>query len=66
MAQPVNPNHPSLIDSAHVVDEMLGVINVPNSVWIDENGMIVRSAEPAWPDRDAPLPRGTFRPRYRA
>jgi hypothetical protein len=51
---PVKPNHPSLIDSAHVVDEMLGVINVPNSVWIDENGMIVRPAEPAWPDRDAP------------
>jgi hypothetical protein len=48
------PDHPSLIDSAHVVDELLGVINVPNSVWIDEKGMIVRPAEPAWPDRDSP------------
>jgi hypothetical protein len=48
------PNHPSLIDSAHRVDELLGVVNVPNGIWIDENGMIVRPAEPAWPYRDGP------------
>jgi len=48
------PNHPSLIDSAHRVDELFGVINVPNSVWIDEQGMIVRPVEAAWPPRDAP------------
>jgi tetratricopeptide (TPR) repeat protein len=46
------PSHPSLIDQAHVVDERFGVVNVPNSVWIDEDGMIVRPAEPAHPGRN--------------
>jgi hypothetical protein len=45
------PTHPSLVDRAHVVDELLGVVNVPNGVWIDEDGMIVRPAEPAQPGR---------------
>lgn len=45
------PEHPSLIDQAHVLDELLGVINVPNAVWIDEEGMIVRPPEPAYPHR---------------
>jgi hypothetical protein len=44
-----NPTHPSLIDRAHLCDELLGIVNVPSSVWIDEHGMIVRPAEPAWP-----------------
>ncbi len=49
------PPHPSLIDVAHVVDERFGVVNIPNSVWIDEAGAIVRPAEAAWPDApDAP------------
>jgi len=42
------PQHPSLIDVAHLVDERFGVVNIPNSVWIDEDGVIVRPAEPAW------------------
>ena len=46
-----NPTHPSLIDRAHLVDELFGVVNVPNGVWIDEQGMIVRPAEPAHPGR---------------
>jgi hypothetical protein len=58
------PEHPSLIDSAHVIDELLGVVNVPSGVWIDETGMIVRPPEPAWPGRtpvldamdDLPIP----------
>ena len=25
-----HPEHPSLIDSAHVLDELFGVVNVPN------------------------------------
>jgi hypothetical protein len=45
-------DHPSLIDQAHVVDELFGMVNVPNGVWIDEAGMIVRPAEPAHPGRN--------------
>jgi len=45
----VHPTHPSLIDQAHVCDELFGFVNVPNGVWIDEEGMIVRPAEPAMP-----------------
>ena len=45
--------HPSLIDSAHVVDSLFGVINVPSGVWIDEDGTIVRPPEPAHPWRPA-------------
>lgn len=41
------PEHPSLIDQAHVLDELLGVVNVPNGVWIDEAGVLVRPVEPA-------------------
>ncbi len=43
------PAHPSLVDSAHVTDELFGFVNVPNAVWIDENGVLVRPAEPAFP-----------------
>ena len=45
------PDHPSLIDQAHILDELLGVVNVPNAVWINEDGMIVRPVEPAYPHR---------------
>ena len=50
-----HPDHPSLIDSAHVVDELFGMVNVPNAVWIDEDGMIVRPAEPAFPGKNPVL-----------
>ena len=43
------PSHPSLIDQSHVTDELFGFINVPNAVWIDEQGVIVRPSEPAMP-----------------
>ena len=39
------PEHPSLIDHSHVVDELFGIVNVPSSVWIDEQGVIVRPVE---------------------
>jgi len=41
--------HPSLIDEAHLLDELLGIVNVPSGVWIDEQGTIVRPPEPAVP-----------------
>ena len=43
-----NPQHPSLIDTEHVLERVFGVVNIPNVVWIDEAGMIVRPAEPGW------------------
>ena len=52
-----NPTHPSLIDEHHLLARAFGVINIPSSVWIDEDGMIVRPAEaaPAPPtDRQRP------------
>lgn len=49
------PKHPSLIDAHHVLAELFGVINIPQSVWIDEQGMIVRPAE------TAPAPPGAAR-----
>jgi Tetratricopeptide repeat len=45
------PEHPSLIDQAHVLDELLGIVNVPTGVWVDEDGTIVRPPEPAFPGR---------------
>jgi hypothetical protein len=42
-----NPTYPCLIDERHVVAELYGMVNVPNAVWIDETGRIVRPAETA-------------------
>ncbi len=51
------PTHPSLIDRYHVLANAFGVINIPSSVWIDEQGVIVRPAEPApAPPREDPSP----------
>jgi hypothetical protein len=47
------PTHPSLIDTAHVTDELFGFINVPMAVWIDETGTLVRPAEQAAVERSA-------------
>jgi len=41
------PEHPSLIDRHHLLADLFGVINIPSSVWIDEQGVIVRPAEAA-------------------
>jgi len=46
------PTHPSLLDPTHSLDALFGVINIPNVVWIDEDGVIVRPAEPGWPPGD--------------
>ena len=42
--------HPSLLDVEHRIGDLFGVINVPNSIWIDESGTIVRPVEPAFPN----------------
>jgi hypothetical protein len=42
------PTHPALIDQEHSLDRLLGVVNVPSGVWIDEEGTIVRPPEPAF------------------
>ena len=44
-----SPQHPSLIDAAHRLDELLGITNVPMGVWIDEEGVLVRPPEVAHP-----------------
>ena len=43
--------HPSLLDPMHQLDALFGVVNIPNVIWIDENGVIVRPPEPGWPGR---------------
>jgi hypothetical protein len=51
------PSHPSLIDQAHVLDELFGIVNVPSGVWIDEQGILVRPPETAYARRPAFLDR---------
>jgi hypothetical protein len=41
------PQYPCLIDRKHIVAELYDIINVPMVVWINENGRVVRPAEPA-------------------
>lgn len=43
------PQHPTLLDRAHQVDAAFGIVNIPNALWVDETGHIVRPVEPAWP-----------------
>ena len=47
------PEHPSVIDSGHLLDELLGIVNVPSGVWVDEDGVLVRPPETAHPGRSA-------------
>jgi hypothetical protein len=48
------PEHPSLVDAKHQMAEKFGVVNIPNGIWIDEEGTIVRPAEPAYPRPSTP------------
>ena len=46
-AKQAPPTYPCLIDEGHVVAELYGMRNVPQAVWIDEQGRIVRPTESA-------------------
>lgn len=41
------PDYPCLVDRDHFVAGLYGMVNVPEAVWIDEGGRIVRAAENA-------------------
>lgn len=41
------PTYPCLIDEKHIVAELYNMVNVPSAVWINEEGRVVRPAEPA-------------------
>ena len=41
------PDYPVLIDRTHLVAELYNMVNVPQAVWIDEDGRIVRPTENA-------------------
>lgn len=42
-----SPSYPVLIDQDHRLAELYNMVNVPQAVWIDEEGHIVRPAENA-------------------
>ncbi|MBX9604972.1 MAG: TlpA family protein disulfide reductase [Gammaproteobacteria bacterium] len=51
------PTYPVLIDREHHVADLYNMVNVPQAVWIDEQGRIVRPSETAgshdaWRSRD--------------
>ena len=56
-----NPKHPSLLDPEHQLGALFGVVNIPNVIWINEAGIIVRPAEPGWPDEQTHMPRELFK-----
>ena len=46
------PTYPQLLDPGHSLGALLGIINVPMGVWIDEDGVLVRPPEPCFAPRE--------------
>lgn len=44
------PEHPSLIDTRHLVADLYNMVNVPTILWIDETGQIIRPNDVAYGD----------------
>ncbi len=42
---------PVVVDQAHLLGELFGVVNVPSGIWVDEDGTVVRPPETAYPAR---------------
>ena len=42
-----SPTYPCLIDRDHRLADLYNMVNVPQAVWIDEAGRVVRPAEAA-------------------
>lgn len=40
---------PVVVDSAHLLGKLFGVVNVPSGIWVDEQGVVVRPPETAYP-----------------
>lgn len=53
IVEAADPRHPSLVDETHRMDALFGVDNIPQNIWIDETGTIVRPPEAGTP---APTP----------
>lgn len=45
--EPVNPGYPCAIDREHRVAEVFNLVNVPQAIWIDEEGRVVRGPHSA-------------------
>jgi hypothetical protein len=43
-----NASFTTLIDAQHAISSAYQFITVPMGIWVDENGRVVRLAEPAW------------------
>jgi peroxiredoxin len=37
-----SPSYPVVVDTAHVTAERFGITNVPSTVWVDEEGLVVK------------------------
>jgi hypothetical protein len=48
---PDGTSFPVVVDVEHRLGELFGVVNVPSGIWVDEDGVVVRPPETAYPAR---------------